>query len=289
MGKKNKQKASSNAPAPEPAATTPRAPPIPPPSQPPLSSEQPPPQPPPPAAALSQTEIMQKLNSIPTFCILNGDSNIVGMASDQGGETCVWFTYADDARAMLALCREQNPDVPALHLGVTPLGLAFALAVGWADSHFVGDLRLQGQQATVEATKEALTEQVAAQGLDVGTWTLPVFCCDELSSATVMPVFLQRHDLVQAWVLSGRPKEAVPENLSVMDLRVLVHQMQTDAFAWSTVQFVGSPGAVALVREAKAAAAEVARHRAAALEPLAAAPDADAPPPLAEDEPPPLV
>jgi hypothetical protein len=82
-------------------------------------------QPAPSAAALSQTEIMQKLNSVPTFCILNGDSNIVGMQDPEGeGEVCCWFTDADDAMGMLASARESNPDVPLLHLGVTPLGLA---------------------------------------------------------------------------------------------------------------------------------------------------------------------
>lgn len=284
MGKKSKQSSAANTPAIEGAPPSPKR-----------NVEQKKPelppkplQPAPSAAALSQTEIMQKLNSVPTFCILNGDSNIVGMQDPEGeGEVCCWFTDADDAMGMLASARESNPDVPLLHLGVTPLGLAFALAMGWAESHFVGNLRLQGQSSTVEATKEAVAQQVVAQGLELGTWTLPVFCCDELSSPTVTPVFLNRHDLVQAWVVSGRPRETVPEHLSIMDLRVLVHQMQTDAFAWSTIHFVGSPKSVALVQKAKAEAALVKRILAGEVS-LAGLLDADAPPPLTDDEPPPL-
>ena len=136
---------------------------------------------------------MQKLNAIPTFCILNGDSNIVGMEDlEHGGESCCWFTDAEDARAMLARARAQNPDVPALHLGVTPLGLSFALAMGWAESHFVGNLRLQGQQATVASCHEMLSQQLLAQGLEAASWTLPIFICDELTSPTVTPAFLGR-------------------------------------------------------------------------------------------------
>ena len=51
---------------------------------------------------------------------------------------------------------------------------------------------------------------------------------------------------------SGRSKESVPANLTVMDLRVLVHQMQTPVFAWRALTFVGSADSVALVHEAKA-------------------------------------
>ena len=98
--------------------------------------------------------------------------------------------------------------------------------------------------------------RLLAQGLDTGSWQLPVFCCDELQSPTVLPVFLNRADLVRAWEASGRKREDVPEALSVIDLKVLVHQMQTDTFAWSTLEFVGSVEAVQLVQEAKQMAEE---------------------------------
>jgi hypothetical protein len=234
----------------------------------------------PPKAALSQHDIIEKMNTVPTFCLLNGEQNIVGMQDETGAESCTWFTEADDAREMFAFAKQQNEGVP-LHLGVTPLGLAFALAEGWADSLFVGNMRLQGKHAIVTQLAPMLAQQCEAQGVPPATWHLPVFCCDELSSPTVMPVFMSRSDLVAAWVASGRTKESVPEHLTVLDLRVLVHQMQTDTFAWSTLEFVGSPRSVQLVREAKLSSA---RLRMGAPPPL----PADEPPPLHCDEPPPL-
>ena len=235
-------------------------------------------------AALTRQDIISKLNAVPTFCVLNGDSNIVAMEDPDGaGEVCTWFTDAEDARRMLASAKEQNPDVAAeLHLGVTPLGLALALALGWAESLFVGELRLQGKPEVVGPMTAALRGQVEAQGEAPGGWVLPTFCCDELQSPTIMPVFLSRADLVAAWVASGRSRETVPAQLAVIELRVLVAQMQTDAFAWSTVVFVGSPRAADLVREAKVAAAVIARRRELA---AAKAGATGAPPPLVQPAP----
>jgi len=203
-------------------------------------------------AALSRQEIVVKLNAIPTFCLLNAEKGIVGMQNDGGGETCCWFTDAHMARACLKEAQANNLDVPNLHLGVTPLGLAFSFAAGWQRSNFIGQMLIQGHQDVVNDMAPALRAQLEAQGIEPGHWQLPVFVCDELQSPTVMPVFMSRSDLVQAWVASGRERESVPDNLGVMDLRVLVAQMQTDVFAWKTVAFVGSPSAVELVREAKA-------------------------------------
>ena len=49
--------------------------------------------------------------------------------------------------------------------------------------------------------------------------------------------------------------EDLPEQLIVMDLRLLAHQMHTtDVFAWDTVQFLCSTAAIKLVEEARAQA-----------------------------------
>ena len=50
----------------------------------------------------------------------------------------------------------------------------------------------------------------------------------------------------QAWTKSCRTKESAPVNLAVMDLRLLVHQMQTDAFAWRILKFISSADSVDL-------------------------------------------
>ena len=139
---------------------------------------------------------------------------------------------------------------------MTPLGLAFSIAAGWTRSQFVGELKLQGPMAVVEQLAPILKKQLAAQGIDPGAWQLPVFCCDELQSSSVFPVFLSRAALVQAWLLSGRTRETVPENLTVMDLRVLVRCMRSGEVSeggagtpWHKVRLVSSLEAYELAQE----------------------------------------
>ncbi|KAL1525129.1 hypothetical protein AB1Y20_020001 [Prymnesium parvum] len=227
-------------------------------------------------AALSREEIVRKLNAVPTFCLANADKSIVGIENPKGGEMCCWFLDPAEARAWLATAIKENPDVRGLHLGVTPLGIAYSFAVEWAPVQFIGELRLQGNQAIVEQMAPKLCEQIRAQGMDPGPWQLPVFLCDELQSPDLLPVFFSRATLVEAWVESGRSKETVPANLSVIDLRVLVAQMQTDAFSWRTLTFVGSADSVALVHEAKELSRKVMERQAH---------ESDMPPPLEDDSP----
>lgn len=85
-----------------------------------------------PGAALTREEIIRKLNTVPTFCLANADKSIVGIENPKGGEMCCWFLDPAEAQAWLALAVKENPDVRGLHLGVTPLGIAFSFACGWA-------------------------------------------------------------------------------------------------------------------------------------------------------------
>ena len=83
-------------------------------------------------------EIINKLNAVPTFCILNGRENIVGLKdpSDPTGqlEVCCWFADPAEAKQTLAAAKEANPELSEqLHLGVTPLGVSYAIAAGWAE------------------------------------------------------------------------------------------------------------------------------------------------------------
>ena len=194
------------------------------------------------------------------------------MRSESGSEACCWFVDPREAKATLEATQAANPDVVGLHLGVTPLGVAFSTCGGWVGDDasastettaeelegsegFEGELRLVGTRAVVSKMAAQLKEQLKTQGIEPGCWELPVFCCDELQSAAVMPMFMSHEDLAHAWVLSGRKREDLPEQITVMDLRLLAHQMQTsDTFAWSTVQFLCSKTAVELVAEAKAQA-----------------------------------
>jgi len=117
---------------------------------------------------------------------------------------------------------------------------------------FSGELWLQGSRAVAPDVLPRLREQLVAEGLEPAAWTYPVFTCDELQTAALMPIFTSQRDLIEAWELAGRSRDALPDKLTVLDLRLLVHHMaSTDKFAWSTVQFLCSPQAVELVAEAK--------------------------------------
>ena len=267
-----------------------------------------------PGAALSKQEIMNKLNQCPTFCILNGQKNIVGLKdpTDPTGqlEACCWFADPNEAKQTLDAVKEANQEMaPQLHLGVTPLGVAYALAAGWAECHFFGDKLLRGSIENFadgqQDPRQLLREQALAQGLEPPAWHVPCFCCDELQSPTHFPVFLSRKALAEAWVVSGRKIGDIPANLTVMDLGVLVCQMQTDVYAWSTLQFICERKSLQLVKEAREKRVEASRgegfaqglvdppaaERAPGLSqaapPLMPATADEAPPPL-EDEPPPL-
>ena len=87
---------------------------------------------------------------------------------------------------------------------------------------------------------------------------------------------MSRKALAESWVVSGRKLAELPANIAVLDLGVVVHQMQTDVFAWSTIQFVCERKAVQLVNESKQASI-TARSKAAD---ASGAGSDEAPPPL---------
>ena len=247
--------------------------------------------------ALTKDQIIEKLNAVPSFCLLNGETNIVGLQDPENPkfEVCFWMTDAADAKEMLAAAKQNNSAEVAsrLHLGVTPLGIAFALASGWMETSFYGDMRLRGAQEDTENVTAMLQGQVAAQGMEQASWQVPVFCCDELQSPQSKPMFLSRKALQESWVVSGRKLADLPQT-AVMDLRVLVAQMQTDAFSWRKLEFVTARRCIQLVKEAKAAAPQARGQvgpeaAAAAAAATAGAGDGgnsgDTPPPLEGDRP----
>lgn len=87
--------------------------------------------------------------------------------------------------------------------------------------------------------------------IEEASWIMPIFSCEELQSSSMLPVFLSRADLAATWVAAGRSKETMPETVTVVDLRVLVERMMTDAFDWSKVQLIASESAIELAQGAK--------------------------------------
>jgi len=199
------------------------------------------------------------------FCILNSEGGVVGMrAADGGNKPAVcWFTDALEARALLEQASKANPEA-GLHLACHGMGAVFTQCKGWTDDVEVDDvplmkpasvggetveLKLRGTYKLVEELAPRLQELLAAGGIDAGCWQLPIFMCKEMQSASIVPVFLHPADLAATWKSAGGNEEDIPENLAVMDLRMLVKEMQTDASPWQLIHFVVSPESVKLAEE----------------------------------------
>ena len=142
----------------------------------------------PPKAALTVSEIVQKLNAVPCFCMLNSESNLVTLKdpTDATGkkELCVWFSCPNEAKTTLETCKVANPDCDGLHLGVTPLGIAYAFACGWAECHFYGEKQVRGSTEAFAGAQDPiplLRDQAVAQGLEPQSWHVP----DDAAGCTV--------------------------------------------------------------------------------------------------------
>ena len=90
-----------------------------------------------PQQGLSRQEIVAKLSQVPVFSIVNENmSMVMGTDKTTGKPNAVWYTDPGDARSVLMSAQAQMPDMK-LHLGVTPLGTAFAIAAGAVPFGFV--------------------------------------------------------------------------------------------------------------------------------------------------------
>lgn len=221
----------------------------------------------PPNRALSRREIVEKLNEVPVFCIVNEDGGVVGMRpqteSGEAGKAAVcWFTDALEARALLEAAQKSAPEA-TLRLACHGMGSVFTQCGGWgAGAEGEGtsppsaavngesvDLKLQGSHKLVQDTSPQLRELLAQQGLDAGCWQLPIFMCKELQSVQVVPVFLHPADLSATWMKAGGTEENLPKNLAMMDVRMLVKEMQLATSPWELIHFVNSPEAIKLSQE----------------------------------------
>jgi len=201
---------------------------------------------------------MDKLNGIPTFSIVNKDGNAIAMAAADGEKrACCWFTDPQEAKAILRAVASANPEA-GLTLTCHGMGGAFEVCNGWGDGDKATasspegaeiELRLQGNHALVNQTSPKLQKLLADAGLDPGCWQLPVFLCEKLASVTLMPLFLSPRDLALVWEKSGRDRADLPKDVTVIDIRMLVQQMQTDSSPWKIFHFIGSEEAAKLAAD----------------------------------------
>ena len=234
---------------------------------------------------LTRAEIAAKLSEIPAFCVTNekGDVAMFRIKGDKGFKAAVlFFLEPDEAKAAMEALQQAMPDTK-LKLTLHGLGAAFEHCLGWqqiktspmaagvvdqADAAFFAssdpepaktpagetvEMRIVGNHALVNTTKEDMVSLLAQNSIEAGAWTLPVFLCNQLQSKSVFPAFLKPSDLRKTWMAAGRKEEDIPEDIVVVDLRLLVAQMLTDANDWGRYHLVPSDEAVAFAAELQGA------------------------------------
>lgn len=96
-----------------------------------------------------------------------------------------------------------------------------------------------------------IKKHLQSQGMTT-TWQFPVLLCEQLQSATVLPVFLTHEGLVATWK-ACRKEGPPPAKLQVIDMRTLAgkmlapyHETGLDA---RIVRFLGSESGFELVKK----------------------------------------
>ena len=199
---------------------------------------------------LSKDEVMAKLNGVPTFVIVDEESRLLNLQGEDGEDKVVFFIEAGDAEETLAVTCAGNPELK-LRLAAIPLGTAFTACETSPDQY-----KLQGCRTAMELGGDEAAKKLRAQGVDPGSWVLPVFCSDDFQTPTVMPLFFSTETLERAWVQSGRKEgEAMFLLKSIWDLRSMVlNMMNADGMPWSKFQFCSDQSAYKLAEALQAAA-----------------------------------
>lgn len=195
------------------------------------------------ARPLEVQEVVEKLNTVPAFKVVDDETGDIVPTPGKGGEACLcWYADPHDARVALAIVAAREPG-RQLSLGTTPLGTALAMSEGWGTGLPSMPLRLQASSAVLRSVRDVLSPlpERAAAALNARTSAFPVFLMEELQSPSVAPVFFRREDLASCWRISGRAPEALPDSLTLYDLRVLVLKMMSTGADWRSLMFV-APG-----------------------------------------------
>ena len=195
---------------------------------------------------LSVKELVERMNVVPTFAIVNvtgGGKRHVPMrfADDEvtPQEVCAFFADPAEAKRALGQAQRTCPDME-LVLGAVPLGNAFSLVVGWAEAKGSAPFTIRGSETLTKDMRPHLKKQLDKLGMP-SYWQCPVILCDEVTSATVTPVFLDHAGLTLTWKAVGR-SEPPPSSLKIIDLRILINTMlapDSKGVNWTTARFLG--------------------------------------------------
>ena len=221
-----------------------------------------------PPGPLSRDDVIEKLNIVPTFCIMQHDGSVISlpdMDAKGGDECCTWFTDASEARTAFKRITAANPDVQGLHLAMHWLGDVFATCNGFPDEvsdmsqKYDGTLKLQAPRQFYHPVATQLVRGMHQQGLNPGAWILPIFIGEHLAQTgpggeqLLLPVYLDPNDMRAAYKKVGIPKHVLDRGPKIMDLRQFVGHMMARTNEhpnpWRSVQFIGSPDGAKLAHE----------------------------------------
>ena len=116
---------------------------------------------------LTRQQVVDKLDTIPVFHLMNAQSKIFPVPNEQGEVAIRWYVDVDEANSALVAVQSLNPDMQ-LQLGVTPLGTAFALSMGWAENGSKFPLKLMAPRAVTAA----LAQELGAEADESALWVL---------------------------------------------------------------------------------------------------------------------
>ena len=197
---------------------------------------------------LTHQQVVEKLDVVPVFHIVGGtDRMMVPTPTSGGGPACgTWFFAFEDAQRALEATRASNPSLP-LAIEASPLGTAFALSEGWSPSLVPegAHLRLQCSSrvlASMPEPPQPLPEALSNR-FNPLTSCLPTFAVDGdfRTPHGATPVCFDVQTLAATWEReSGRPPSEMP-GVRVVDLRMLLATMLTQAQDWRGVAFTAAP------------------------------------------------
>lgn len=214
-------------------------------------------------APLTEEQVMQKLNEIPTFVVMGKEGGFVALTLREGGRAISFFIEPEEAKAVLNMTREAHPEVEVQLVSV-PLGNALKLCeesmqegeAKEAFSSFDGHLRLQTSSQLLPSVQPQLKAMLAASGVGDDTpWQLPMFLCDQLSGGDILPIFLNPREIRSAWLRNDQKEEDLPEKFVMLDIRMIIADMQKPGkgLPWSKVTFIGAQGGAEFANELMAA------------------------------------
>jgi len=239
-------------------------------------------------AALTMPEILSKLDRVHTFTMVTVLADGSRDACPTADGALAFFTDPQDAKTALAEQKVQyetkGVEKATLDIEIVPLGRAFAITQGLMGLKSPLPAKLVFSTAIVSVEGDhgvppALRPRMAAVG------PFPLFLSCGLDTQAIMPVFLSRDDLADAWLKRGKPLEELAPSVVVTDLRTLVGETLNKVAGWRSLVFVQPRAAMDLARAIlkQGALASSLVKGGALLEKVkerVAMEDGDAPPPL---------